>query len=66
MSRFLILLGAFILIIGFLYPFLQKLGLGKLPGDMVFSTDNFIIYFPFTISIICSLILTLISWLVKK
>ena len=66
MQRFLITLGIVLLLIGLLWPFIQKLGLGKLPGDIVYERDGFRFYFPLTSSIIISLILTLIFWLLRK
>jgi len=66
MQRFLITLGIALLLIGLLWPFIQKLGLGKLPGDIVYERDGFRFYFPLTSSIIISLILTLIFWLLRK
>ena len=66
MQRFLITLGIMLLLIGLAWPLIQKLGLGKLPGDIVYERDGFRFYFPLTSSIIISLILTLIFWLLRK
>ena len=44
MARFLILLGLVILAVGLLWPFLSRLGLGRLPGDIVIQRDNFTFY----------------------
>jgi hypothetical protein len=66
MSYFSILLGSLMVIVGVFHSFLEKFGLGQLPGDILFSKNNFTIYFPITTSLLCSLILTLIFWLVKK
>ena len=44
MARFLIVLGLAILIIGLLWPYLGKLGLGRLPGDIVIERENGTIY----------------------
>jgi hypothetical protein len=40
MARFLIVLGLVILVIGLLWPYLSKLGLGRLPGDIVIQRYN--------------------------
>jgi hypothetical protein len=66
MSRFLIILGLTIIIIGIFFPLFQKLGLGKLPGDFLISKDNFKFYFPLTTSILISCFLTLALWLINK
>lgn len=66
MSRFLIILGIILVIIGLALPWLQKAGLGRLPGDIVIERDNFRFYFPITTSILISLILSLIFWFFRR
>lgn len=66
MSRLLVTIGLVLVILGIAWPWLQKSGLGRLPGDLVFERDNFRFYFPLTTSIIVSLVLTLLFWLFKK
>ncbi len=65
-SRVLIGVGIILVIVGLLSPWLQKLGLGRLPGDIVIERDNFRFYLPITTSILISLLLTLILWLLRK
>lgn len=60
MRKLLIFLGALILVIGLLWPWLSKLGLGRLPGDIVIHRDNLTFYFPITTMILISIILTLL------
>ncbi|KPJ89343.1 MAG: hypothetical protein AMJ53_15835 [Gammaproteobacteria bacterium SG8_11] len=66
MSRLLIIIGIVLVILGLAWPLIQKLGLGRLPGDIVYEKDNVRFYFPIVTSIIISLILTLIFWLFRK
>lgn len=63
MARFLILLGLVLIVVGLLWPFLHKAGLGRLPGDIVVERDNFRFYFPIATSILISLVLSLLIWL---
>ncbi len=65
-SRILIIAGIVLIVLGLLWPMLQKAGLGRLPGDIAIERDNFRFYFPITTSIIISLILTLLFWLFRK
>jgi len=65
-SRVLITIGVILVIVGLAWPWLQKLGLGRLPGDIVYEKDNVRFYFPIVTSIIISLVLTLIFWLFRK
>jgi len=66
MNRFLITLGLAILIAGIAWPWLQKLGLFRLPGDIVIERGNFRFYFPITSMILISAILSLLFWLLRK
>lgn len=65
-SRLLIIIGIVLVILGLAWPLIQKLGLGRLPGDIVYEKDNVRFYFPIVTSIIISLILTLILWFFRK
>ena len=66
MSRFLVALGVVFLVLGILWPWLSKIGLGRLPGDIVYQRENFRLYFPITTSILISLLLSLLLWLFRK
>ncbi|MEE9497965.1 MAG: DUF2905 domain-containing protein [Nitrospinaceae bacterium] len=65
-QRILISLGVGLIVIGLLWPYLAKLGLGKLPGDIVIRRDNFNFYFPITTCILISVVLTGLFWLAGK
>lgn len=66
MQRLLIGLGLTILVVGLLWPWLGKLPLGRLPGDIVVERENFRFYFPVTSMLLVSGVLTLILWLLRK
>ena len=66
MQRLLIVLGLILLLAGLLWPWLAKLGLGRLPGDIRFEKDGFGFYFPLTTGLILSLVISLILWLLRK
>jgi formate hydrogenlyase subunit 3/multisubunit Na+/H+ antiporter MnhD subunit len=65
-SRFLITLGLAILVIGLLWPVLGKIGLGRLPGDIVIRRDNFSFYFPIVTCLLISVVFSLILRLVNR
>lgn len=48
---------------GLLWPLLQKVGLGRLPGDIVIERENFRLYLPLGTSLLISLVLSVILWL---
>lgn len=64
--RFLILAGAILLIAGLAWPILTRLGLGRLPGDIVIERQNFRFYFPLATSLAVSVVLTLLFWLFRR
>jgi hypothetical protein len=66
MQRWLIVLGIGLIAVGVLWPWLSKLGLGRLPGDLRFEKDGFTFYFPLTTGIVVSLVLSLILWLIRR
>lgn len=66
LSKLLIILGVILIIIGLLLPWLQRMGLGSLPGDIMIKRNNFSFYFPIATSIIVSLVLSLIFWLFRR
>ncbi|MGH6886803.1 MAG: DUF2905 domain-containing protein [Geminicoccales bacterium] len=66
MARWLIILGVVLILAGLLWPWLTRLGLGRLPGDIVIERDGFRFYFPLTTSILISLALSLILWLLNR
>ncbi|MDH5447326.1 MAG: DUF2905 domain-containing protein [Gammaproteobacteria bacterium] len=66
MSRILIGIGIAFVILGLLWPWLQKAGLFRLPGDIVIERDQFRFYLPITSTIIISLVLSLLFWLFRR
>lgn len=66
MQRLLITLSLLIAIAGVLWPWITKLGLGRLPGDLRIDRPGFSLYAPFTTMIILSVVLSLILWLLRR
>jgi uncharacterized protein HemY len=66
MSRWLVTIGLVLVIVGLLWPWLRELGLGRLPGDIVIERGNVHIYLPIVTSIIVSVVLSLILWLMNR
>lgn len=65
-SRFLIVLGLVILAAGLLWPFLGRLGLGRLPGDIVIEGETYRFYLPLATGLIASLVLSALLWLFAR
>jgi hypothetical protein len=66
MQKTLIILGIVLLAVGLLWPWLGKLPIGRLPGDIVIDRPNLKIYFPITTMIIISIIISIISRFFRK
>ena len=66
MQKILIIIGLLILVAGLLWPWLAKLPLGRLPGDIVVERERFRFYFPITTAVLVSLVLSLLFWLFRK
>jgi hypothetical protein len=66
LQRFLIGLGLVILTIGIMWPILSRIGLGRLPGDIVFERSGTTFYFPLVTCIIISIVLSAVFWLVNR
>jgi hypothetical protein len=66
LQRFLIGLGLVILLAGLLWPLLSRIGLGRLPGDIMYQRGNATFYFPLASSILISIVLSLVLWLFNR
>ncbi|MGH9023102.1 MAG: DUF2905 domain-containing protein [Acidimicrobiia bacterium] len=58
LGRFLILLGGVLVLVGIVIVIGGRLGLGRLPGDIVISRGNFRFYAPLGTCLLLSIVLT--------
>ncbi len=65
-GRVLVGIGLVIILIGGILILFDKLGLGRLPGDIQFTKGRFSVYFPIATSILISIILTIILNLLAR
>ena len=66
MIRWLVAIGLVLVLVGLLWPLLSKLGLGRLPGDIVIERGNVRFYFPIVTCLIVSIVLSLFFWLLNR
>lgn len=66
MQRILIIIGVLLLIAGLTWPWLAKLPLGRLPGDIIIDRPDFKLYFPITTMIVISILVSLLLWLFRR
>jgi hypothetical protein len=65
-QRALIILGLVIILAGIAWPWIAKLGLGRLPGDIRIETESGGIYFPIVTCLIISIVLSLLLWFLRR
>lgn len=63
--KLLIAAGGVLLLAGLLWPWLSRLGLGRLPGDIVIERGSSRFYFPVVTCILISVVLSLVAWLIR-
>jgi hypothetical protein len=66
MNRLLIALGAALVLLGLAWPWLRRLPLFRLPGDIVIDRPGMKFFFPITTMLLISAVISLISWLLRK
>jgi len=66
MQKLFFVLGLGFLALALLWPLLQQLHPGRLPGDIVIQRDGFRFYFPVTTMLIVSLVISLLLWLFRR
>lgn len=66
MPRLLIAIGLALVALGLLWPLAERLGLGRLPGDIFFERGNLRVYIPLATSLLISLALSVLFWLINR
>ena len=66
MIRWLIVVFLALLLFNGLRHWLEKFGLGRLPGDFRIQTGNSVFYFPLATCLVVSIVLSLVLWLLRR
>ncbi|HTT07523.1 MAG TPA: DUF2905 domain-containing protein [Gammaproteobacteria bacterium] len=66
MQKLLLALGVCLLLLGAAWPWIAKLGLGRLPGDIVIEREGFRFYFPIVTCLLISAVISLLLWLLRR
>ena len=64
-QKVLLYLGLLFIVLSFVWPYLSKLPIGRLPGDIYINKPNFKLYFPLTTMILLSALISFILWLFR-
>jgi hypothetical protein len=65
-NRLLIIFGTVLIVAGLIWPWLRRLPLFHLPGDIVIDRPGFKFFFPLTTMLLLSAIISLLSWLLRR
>ncbi len=66
MNRILIGLGGVLVLAGVLWPWIRRISLFHLPGDVVIDRPGFKFFFPVTTMLLISAVLSLLAWLMRR
>jgi hypothetical protein len=66
MQKFLILTGLLLVAAGLAWPWLRRLPLGRLPGDIHVVREGFSFSFPIVTCIVLSIVISLLLWLFRR
>lgn len=66
MGRNIIIFGLILIVVGLFWPWLQKIPLGRLPGDILIKRDGFRLFLPITSCLLVSGVVSLILWWLRK
>ncbi|MGB7289375.1 MAG: DUF2905 domain-containing protein [Candidatus Macondimonas sp.] len=66
MQRALVILGLILLALGVLWPWVGRLGLGRLPGDLYWRSGSFTVYVPLASCVVVSLLFSVLWWWLSR
>jgi hypothetical protein len=66
MNRLLLTIGMVFISAGLLWPWLKRMHLLHLPGDIIVDRPGFKFMFPITTMLIVSAVLSLLVWLMRR
>jgi len=66
MQRILIIAGIALIAVGVFWPWVVKIPLFRLPGDIVVNKPHLRIYVPITTMVVLSLVISLLLWIIRK
>jgi hypothetical protein len=66
MNRLLIIFGTILIVAGLTWPWLRRMPLFHLPGDIVIDRPGFKFFFPLTSMLLISAVISLLTWLFRR
>jgi len=65
-NRLLIIFGTILIVAGLTWPWLRRLPLFHLPGDIIIDRPQFKFFFPFTSLLLISLVIFILAWIFRR
>ena len=66
MQRVLLIIGALLLFTGVLWPWVSRIPLGRLPGDLLIDRPGLKVYVPLTTMLTVSVVASALVWLFRR
>ena len=66
MNRLLITIGVSLLVLGLVWPWVSRVGLFHLPGDIVIDRPGFKFFFPITTMLLISALIWIVTWVLRR
>ena len=66
MNRWLVGAGLALLVAGLAWPWLSRIPLGRLPGDLHIHRDGWDLYLPLGSSVLISIVASLLLWWLRR
>ena len=66
MAKMLIFAGWALIVAGVIWSVAERFGLGRLPGDIAVEGENVRFYLPITTSIVISLVMSFLFWILRR
>jgi len=65
-NRTLVILGTTLIVAGLIWPWLRRMPLFHLPGDIVIDRPGFKFFFPLTTMLLVSVVISVLTWLLRR
>jgi hypothetical protein len=66
MNRFLVIIGACLIVLGLVWSWVRHVPLFRLPGDIVIDRPGFKFFFPITTMLLISAVISIIAWALRR
>jgi hypothetical protein len=65
-NRLLVIVGVSVVVLGLAWPWVRRVPLFHLPGDIVIDRPGFKFFLPITTMLLISAVISIIAWVLRK